>query len=347
MAVLWRTHGKQSQPSWVYFSITLLSIVFVVSVITYTFSFKQVYLQAGGEKRLIATRARTVADFLSERKIPYTIYDQVTPSLDDPITNGMKISLRWHTPLTLVIDGKKRKVVTMSSLVSQVLNQSGINLKSDIRIWPPLTSRVFPGELIYVDHLSRRLETIDNEIPFEVKRQDDPSLLRGISKVAVKGEKGLRRQVIEHVIANGQEISTNLKSDVIVKQPIAKVIKIGTKVPQLAALPRQPQPVVAQQSQVVARGGRVMRMVATGYASGDGGGAGARTATGTGVHRGIVAVDPRVIPLGTKLYIEGYGSAVAADTGGAIKGNRIDLAFNSVAEARQWGRRTVIVHITN
>jgi 3D (Asp-Asp-Asp) domain-containing protein len=60
---------------------------------------------------------------------------------------------------------------------------------------------------------------------------------------------------------------------------------------------------------------------------------------------GVVAVDPRVIPLGTRLFVEGYGSAIAGDTGGAIKGNRIDLCFNSDDEAEKVGRRTVRVLI--
>ncbi len=69
------------------------------------------------------------------------------------------------------------------------------------------------------------------------------------------------------------------------------------------------------------------------------------TATGAKAIRGIAAVDPNVIPLGTILYVEGYGLAVAADTGGGIKGHRIDLCMNSIAEMTQWGRRTVHVHI--
>ena len=70
---------------------------------------------------------------------------------------------------------------------------------------------------------------------------------------------------------------------------------------------------------------------------------GNRTATGTWPSRGTVAVDPEVIPLWTKLYIEGYGEAVAADTGGAIKGQIIDLYMESEDECWQWGRQTVEV----
>ena len=72
---------------------------------------------------------------------------------------------------------------------------------------------------------------------------------------------------------------------------------------------------------------------------------GYRTATGTWPSRGIAAVDPRVIPLGTKLHIEGYGEAIAADTGGAIQGKRIDVYMDTKDECWQWGRREVEVRI--
>lgn len=69
------------------------------------------------------------------------------------------------------------------------------------------------------------------------------------------------------------------------------------------------------------------------------------TATGHRAMVGVVAVDPRIIPLGTVLFIENYGVAVALDTGGAIKGHKIDVFFNTVDECLQWGRRKVDVHI--
>lgn len=87
-------------------------------------------------------------------------------------------------------------------------------------------------------------------------------------------------------------------------------------------------------------------MEATAYLPSDGNGAGI-TATGDVARRGIVAVDPNVIPLGTRVYIPGYGSAVAADTGGAIRGNKIDLCMESYGEAINFGRRPVEVYILN
>lgn len=70
-----------------------------------------------------------------------------------------------------------------------------------------------------------------------------------------------------------------------------------------------------------------------------------RTALGIPVQKGVVAVDPRLIPLGTKLHVPGYGPGVAADVGIAIKGRIIDLWFPSTALAREWGRRTVTITV--
>ena len=85
-------------------------------------------------------------------------------------------------------------------------------------------------------------------------------------------------------------------------------------------------------------------MEATAYLPSDGGGSGI-TATGLVARHGIVAVDPNVIPLGSRVFIPGYGEAIAADTGGAIRGNKIDLCMESYNEAIQFGRRNVEVFV--
>ena len=85
-------------------------------------------------------------------------------------------------------------------------------------------------------------------------------------------------------------------------------------------------------------------MEASAYLAGDGDGAGI-TATGLPAVRGIAAVDPDVIPLGTRLFIPGYGEAIAADTGGAIVGNKIDLVMDSYGEAMDFGRQDVTVYV--
>ena len=89
----------------------------------------------------------------------------------------------------------------------------------------------------------------------------------------------------------------------------------------------------------LAPGAHTLTVTATGYSMHG------NTATGAPTGWGVVAVDPSVIPLGTRLSIPGYGSGVAADTGGAIQGATIDLWFPTVAQANAWGRRTVTISV--
>ena len=95
----------------------------------------------------------------------------------------------------------------------------------------------------------------------------------------------------------------------------------------------------------VSRGvGRAVYVSATAYSAHDPGN-GNRTATGTPVRRGVIAVDPSVIPRGTHVFIPGYGEAVAEDIGGAIHGYRIDIAFDTHAEALMFGRQDLEIFI--
>ena len=114
-----------------------------------------------------------------------------------------------------------------------------------------------------------------------------------------------------------------------------QALAIEAKAREVAAVsPGQPAAPVP-----IAPGGRSLTVVATGYSIRG------HTATGAPTGWGVVAVDPSVIPLGTRMSIPGYGSGVAADTGSAIQGATIDLWFPSVAQARAWGRRTVTISL--
>jgi 3D (Asp-Asp-Asp) domain-containing protein len=118
----------------------------------------------------------------------------------------------------------------------------------------------------------------------------------------------------------------------------ARTLAISTTVaPVATALVEADAP--AAPAQPIATSGATITVSTTGYTLGG------RTATGVPTTVGVVAVDPAVIPLGTRMTIPGYGEAVAADTGGAVHGNVIDLWFPSAAEALRWGRRTVTITI--
>ena len=117
-----------------------------------------------------------------------------------------------------------------------------------------------------------------------------------------------------------------------------------TTIEDLPAIEEQPPENVIETAQGYVSYAQVMDMEATAYLPTDGSGEGI-TAMGIPATYGIVAVDPDVIPLGSRVYIPGYGEALAADTGGAIYGNRIDLCMEDYYQAMDFGRRNVTVFV--
>jgi 3D (Asp-Asp-Asp) domain-containing protein len=174
-------------------------------------------------------------------------------------------------------------------------------------------------------------------IPFTTLRKSTADLRSGTSKTVQAGKAG-EKLVKYRVYSKGdEEVNREIVSTSVLRNPTQEIVKVGTAAPKRFG-----------SRGGYFSGGKVISMIATGYtgsAAENGGNSSGRSATGLKIGHGVVAVDPNFIPLGTRLYIEGYGYAVAADTGGAIKGNRIDLGHDTHREANQVGRRSVKVHI--
>ena len=175
------------------------------------------------------------------------------------------------------------------------------------------------------------MSTVDQEIAIQVIRQKDDTMVQGEEEVVQVGQPGLERVQRETLYSNGTVIKTNDVSKVTQREMVPTIIKEGTRE-------------VTTSRNIAGRSSRAIVMEASAYLAGDGDGAGI-TATGVPAVRGIAAVDPDVIPLGTRLFIPGYGEAIAADTGGAIVGNKIDLVMDSYGEAMDFGRQDVTVYV--
>jgi len=185
-----------------------------------------------------------------------------------------------------------------------------------------------------------RVVEVREPVPFDTITKPTSNLRIGTSETTRPGVPGVAIVSYRVTYEGDREISREQIGRRIVKAPVAEVVLVGKA------------SVSAQRGRLASRGGgyfsgrRVLTMIATGYdPSPASNGGSTRTSTGLRIGHGVVAVDPRIIPIGTRLYIEGYGEAVAADVGGAIKGYRIDLGHDSSRGARSVGRRTVRVHI--
>ena len=230
----------------------------------------------------------------------------------------------------LIADGKARQIETKKLTVQTLLHQEFIKLGKYDRCEPTLTSPVSDGMTVVITRVTCDTVTRKIELPAPtVTRWDDR--LGNEPYVIAKGQAGL-----------AQETTVIWKKDGVVTLEWVQQQKVI----------RQPSPTVVVRGTMPSRSGprvkKVMMMDSSAYDPGPlscGPHANGYTATGVKATKGVIAVDPRVIRLGTRVYVDGYGPALAADTGGAIKGNRIDVCFDTRREALNWGRRKVMVLI--
>lgn len=240
----------------------------------------------------------------------------------------------------MVADGKAHEVQSTAPNVAGLLKELGITLQPKDALSSRPERELTAGLLVSVVRRREEVNVVREEIPFDLVREDDRSMPVGQSQETRAGEAGIKEIKTVTYFEDGKEVRSELAAETVVKEPVNQVVAYGTMVPR-------PVTVASRSGSTAGRYSRELRLSATGYTAGkesnpDGNG---YTYTGMKAVRGVVAVDPNVIPLYTRLYIEGYGEAVAADIGGAIKGNKIDLCFDTLAEALEWGRRPVTVYV--
>ena len=241
--------------------------------------------------------------------------------------------------VTVNADGRSVTLRTGKTTAASVLETAGISVGENDIVSIPAETELTAAASVTVQRVSSDTAVETEIIEYETEKVNTDKLYVGETEVKTKGQNGEIRHTYALTLVDGVETERTLISSETVTEAVNKVVLVGTK----------EKPVVKASSSAPSQYKEVITMRATAYTYGEDGGN--RTSTGIRPYRGIVAVDPRVIPLGTKLYIESsdgryvYGEAVAADTGGSIKGNKIDVFLESESECYSFGRRTVNVYI--
>ncbi|PLR75345.1 hypothetical protein CU633_21555 [Bacillus sp. V3-13] len=302
---------------------------------------KQVQIVQDNEKKTVWTTAATVGELLKDHQIALSEHDTIHPKLEEKIKNDLEISIQKAFPLTLVDGGNKLEVWSTSTTVADFLVQQGITLAESDRVEPNLEETLKENAVVNVIRVEKVTDVVEEPISFAIVTKKDGTLNQGTEKVITEGVNGLIAKEFEVVKENGQEISRTLISEKKIKDKQDKVVAVGTKV-----IAQQ----VSRESQPAPSSGREFYVDSTAYTASCNGCSGV-TATGINLRANpnakVIAVDPSVIPLGTKVYVDGYGYAVAGDTGSAIKGHKIDVFFPGTPEAYRWGRKKVKIKILN
>lgn len=306
--------------------VVLFVLVLAGAVGSYFYFEKSITIEADGKTVEVSTFAGTVGEVLAEEGIKASPEDVVIPGIDEKLKEGMSIQIKRAFTVKIFSDGKEYTVKTQPDTVANVLAKASISIGEKDKVEPGLNTYIGAPEQVIVTRVNQKTVEEIRTIAFETVSRKDPNLPVGQKKILQQGENGQEKIVTTLTIENGKVVS---------KKTTSTVIK-----------PAKPQIVLTGSMLIASRGGvefaytRKLRMLATAYTH-----TGNMTAMDTKPRVGVTAVDPDIIPLGSRLYIEGYGFARAEDTGGSIQGERIDLFMDSRVEANRFGRRWVTVYV--
>lgn len=266
-------------------------------------------------------------------------------SLETKQTDNVSVVINNPKAYTISVDDNYFEVQSVHATVKDVLSDIGVTIEGKDYTYPTLDAKVSQGANIEVYSVKDIVETKQEPIPYEKIVRKNRNLDLGTEKIVQKGQEGLKEIQLAKEYVNGRLADEYVVNEEILNEPVSSIVEKGTK--SLMVTSRGNTPFK-----------QAITMSATAYdLSFESCGkypdhpAYGITASGTKARPGVVAVDPRVIPLGTKLYVESldgtpdYGFASAEDTGGAIKGNKIDLFFHSSTDVKNFGRRNVKVYI--
>lgn len=325
---------------------TILLVVPVVCIVLFltltAFARNTYYINDGGRVFVHTTFATDPAEILNEAGVEL---DNGDTYITQTGTGASEITVQRRQNITVIYHDLELQVYSYGETVEKLLQRLELECISSDVISLPLSAQTYNGMVLTISPTAWVQDSYVQTVPFETIYCQDPTLPEGEEVVLIQGVDGQLSCTDNVCYVDGVEMGrTELVRDMI-KQPVSALVAVGTMVEQ----PGQSGTITTATGETL-RYIRAVTMRASGYSKYDEG-CDDYTATGMLARYGVVAVDPSVIPLGSRLYIvtnDGfivYGHAVAGDTGGAIKGDRIDLCFDTVQQALMFGRRECTVYI--
>lgn len=296
-----------------------------------------------GDEQVYYTTADKINEFLKENDINVSDHDETSHEKNAAVTHGMTYTIDKAFQITINNGGDETDVWTTGGTVADILEANDISWDDSDKLNPGQDEKVNKETPITITRVEKATDEVEETIDYEVEEREDNSLEKGKEKVIAEGQEGVLVKTYEITKENGEDVNRELIDEEVKQESEKRIVAIGTKEQE-----QNLTTLSSESSNSNDDDGKVLHMNASAYTvdclgcNGSG-----TTATGINLKENpnVVSVDPSVIPLGSKVWVEGYGEAIAGDTGGHIVGNRIDLHFESKSKADSFGRKTVKVKI--
>lgn len=318
--------------------VTALTVLAMITLVTVVYiKMKSVTVVIDGVPTKYKTFKNTVGEVLQSEKIPLGKKDKISIAANKTIKDKDVINIKRAINVTVHVDDKDLKLASSEDNVEQLLATEGVTLNTDDKITPDKVTKLSKDLTVNIVRVDKKIFTDSTDIEYNTEIKYDNDLANSVKKVVQDGKNGQQEVQTRVTYEDNKEVNREVISSKVVSNPVNKIIVMGT----LPVLP-------------ISRGGdpvpytKTFQVRATAYSAHPTGTtytASGRKAVRDSNGYSTIAVDPNVIPLGTRLFVQGYGFAIAADTGSAILGNTIDVYFNTYSESCNWAVKYVNVYI--
>ena len=305
----------------------------------------EIKIDYNGERRSVSLAKGTVVDVLERTGITPAYDEVVEPALSTPIAENLTVKIYKGKKLSITADGKTDSVYVPNGNVCDVLAELGYKHSDDDILNVDRNSNIEDADKIVIKRVTYKNETETQSVNFETVKKNSKDVELGKTKVQTEGKKGeaLVTKMCKYI--DGKKVSSETVDTKITKEPVDKVVLMGTKGSNVS----NPAGTFTDNNGNTVAYSSVVTGSGTAYTAP----AGSLTATGVTAYHGGVAVNPNIIPYGSKLYIVStdgsfvYGYATAVDTGGALMAGTaiVDCFYNTYDECVNFGRRNVNVYI--
>lgn len=335
--------------------ILTLLILLVASITTgfylYNRLMKEVRVVDGSTDIQVKTMGEDIETVFNQMGVLVESYDYVNKPLSMKLSDEtiQEVIIKRAVPVNIELEGRTTQVMTYHDTIGETITANGIVMGPLDKVQGrSLEDPIIMGMDIKIVRVREELITEAEEIPFAIEKTPNDKMNQGEQKVTQTGVNGILEKYYKIVYEDNRIVLREFMDEKVTSEPVTEMIEIGT-VPNFKT----------SRGDVV-RYKKVLEMKATAYTSSyeDTGKHPEHPEfgvcyTGLKAREGIIAVDPKVIPLYTRVYVEvvgstpDYGFAIAGDIGSAIKGNHIDLYFDTKEAVAKWGTKKVKVYILN
>lgn len=319
-----------------------LALVCTVPVLSQTVFAKNTYVITDGDQVMVHTTYETNPEaVLDEAGLQLSEVDVFETDARDGVS---EITVRRGMTVTVHSGGETMQIISYGETVQEMVDRMGIPIVEESIVSVSMDAQTYDGMEILIQTTLTSTDSYTAVIPFETEYQETGLLDEGVEVILTAGVDGQKLCTAEVTYIDGVESERVLLSEEVVTEPVTQVVAVGTGKGSKGSK----KPIIGD-GVIITGSGDVLTYThretfkATAYCRTDVGGE--YTSTGTVTRVGAIAVDPKVIPYGTRMFIKTqdgsyiYGVATAEDCGGAIKGKRLDLFYETDAECRRFGIR--------